>query len=71
MIDMHELHMPLSVISKGLGHDSELTTRIYIKSQENSAIHKANRAFLNQTFAPPFLFQERDKSPLQTTDCRL
>ena len=64
--NMHELHMPLSVISEGLGHDSELTTRIYIKSLENSVIHKANRAFLNQIFARPFLSQERDKTPMHT-----
>ena len=58
--NMHEMSMPLSVISQGLGHDSELTTQIYIKSLENSVIHKANRKFINQVFSYPFLSHERD-----------
>lgn len=58
--NMHELNMPLSVISQGLGHDSELTTQIYIKSLENNAIHEANRNFINQIFPHPFLSHERD-----------
>lgn len=58
--NMHEMNMPLSIISQGLGHDSELTTQIYIKSLENNIVHKANRAFINQIFSHPFLSQERD-----------
>ena len=58
--NMHELNMPLSIISQGLGHDSELTTQIYIKSLENNIVHKANRAFINQIFSHPFLSHERD-----------
>ena len=53
--NMHEMNMPLSIISQGLGHDSELTTQIYIKSLENSVIHEANRAFVNHVFSHPFL----------------
>lgn len=34
--------IPLSVISEGMGHDSEMTTRIYLASLENSVIDDAN-----------------------------
>ena len=37
----------LSVISKGLGHDSEITTQIYLDSLQNSKIDKANRLILS------------------------
>ena len=40
-------NIPLSVISDGLGHDSELTTRIYLSSLDNVEIDKANRMILN------------------------
>lgn len=39
--------VPLSVISEGLGHDSEATTRIYLASLDNIAIDKANSMILN------------------------
>ena len=58
--NMHEMNMPISVISQGLGHESELTTRIYIKSLENNTIHEANRIFISQVFSYPLLSQERD-----------
>ena len=38
--------VPLSVISEGLGHDSEATTRIYLASLDTMAIDKANRMIL-------------------------
>lgn len=60
--NMHEMNMPISVISQGLGHDSELTTQIYIKSLENNVVHEANRAFINQIFSYPLLSQEWDIS---------
>ena len=60
--NMHEMNMPLSVISQGLGHDSELTTQIYIKSLENNVVHEANRMFINQIFSYPFLPHERDET---------
>lgn len=34
--------IPLSVISEGLGHDSEATTQIYLSSLEASVVDKAN-----------------------------
>ena len=58
--NMHEMNMPLSIISQGLGHDSELTTQIYIKSLENNVVHEANRSFINQICSHPFLSHERD-----------
>ena len=39
--------VPVSVISEGLGHDSELTTRIYLASLDNSLVDKANHLILN------------------------
>ena len=38
--------VPLSVISEGMGHDSESTTQIYLASLENSTIDKANNLIL-------------------------
>ena len=35
--------IPLSVISSGMGHTSEKTTRIYLASLDNSLIDRANR----------------------------
>lgn len=40
-------HIPLSVISKGMGHDSEQTTQIYLASIDRSVIDKANKMILN------------------------
>ena len=39
-------NVPLSVISEGLGHDSEATTRIYLASLDTAAIDKANSMIL-------------------------
>lgn len=39
-------NIPLAVISEGMGHDSELTTRIYLASLECSIIDKANSLIL-------------------------
>jgi len=36
--------IPLTVISSGLGHTSENTTRIYLDSLDNSLVDRANRA---------------------------
>ena len=38
--------IPISVISKGLGHDSESTTQIYLASLETQVVDKANRKIL-------------------------
>lgn len=37
-----EQNIPLSVISQGMGHDSEKTTRIYLASLDRSRLDKAN-----------------------------
>ena len=38
--------VPLSVISDGLGHDSETTTRIYLASLDTEAVDQANSMIL-------------------------
>lgn len=40
-------NIPLSVISEGMGHDSELTTQIYLSSIECSVIDRANSLILS------------------------
>ncbi len=39
--------IPLSVISEGLGHDSEATTRIYLASLDTSIVDEANSLILS------------------------
>ena len=39
-------NVPLSVISEGMGHDSEATTRIYLASLDTAAVDKANSLIL-------------------------
>lgn len=43
----HRKNIPLSVISEGMGHDSESTTRIYLTSLDNVAIDRANTLILS------------------------
>lgn len=38
--------IPLAIISEGLGHDSELTTQIYLDSIKSCEVDKANRKVL-------------------------
>lgn len=40
-------NIPISVISEGMGHDSEATTQIYLKSLEYSLIDRANSFIIN------------------------
>ncbi|MBQ8224222.1 MAG: site-specific integrase [Bacteroides sp.] len=42
----HDEGIPLSVISEGMGHDSEKTTQIYLTSLEKGVIDSANRKIL-------------------------
>lgn len=39
-------NIPISVISEGMGHDSELTTQIYLASLETTVVDKANAQIL-------------------------
>lgn len=39
-------NIPISVISEGMGHDSEETTRIYLASLDSSVVDKANSLIL-------------------------
>lgn len=41
-----ERNIPLSVISEGLGHESEVTAQIYLDSIRSSTVDKANRLIL-------------------------
>lgn len=41
-------NIPLSVISEGMGHDSERTTQIYLASLDASKVDKANRLILGK-----------------------
>ena len=38
--------IPISVISEGMGHDNETTTRIYLASLDTSLVDKANSLIL-------------------------
>ncbi len=39
-------NIPLSVISQGMGHDSESTTKIYLASLETNVIDRANQTLI-------------------------
>ena len=40
-------NVSISVISEGMGHDSEMTTQIYLASLDTAAVDKANSVILN------------------------
>ena len=40
-------NVPISVISEGMGHDSEMTTQIYLASLDTAVVDKANSLILN------------------------
>lgn len=40
--------IPLGVISEGMGHDSENTTRLYLASLDNSVVDTANGMILHK-----------------------
>ena len=39
--------VPVSVISEGMGHESESTTRIYLASLDTSAVDRANSLIIS------------------------
>ena len=43
----HDEGIPVSVISEGMGHDSEKTTQIYLASLKTEVVDNANRKILN------------------------
>ena len=45
-------NIPLSVISEGMGHDNEETTRIYLAQLDTSIVDKANRKIIKQVAFP-------------------
>ena len=42
-----ELNIPISVISEGMGHDNEATTRIYLASIDTRVVDHANQLILD------------------------
>ncbi len=40
-------NVPISVISEGMGHDSENTTQIYLASLDTSVMDRANKKILD------------------------
>lgn len=44
----HSNNVPLSIISEGMGHDSESTTQIYLASLDMSAVDRANESILRR-----------------------
>ena len=40
-------NVPISVISEGMGHDSEMTTKIYLASLDTNVVDEANSMILN------------------------
>lgn len=46
----HRLQVPLSVISEGMGHTSEKTTRIYLSSLHHAVVDEANRVVIASIF---------------------
>lgn len=43
-------NVPISIISAGMGHSTEQTTRIYLTSLENSVIDNANKGLIDDIF---------------------
>ena len=41
-------NIPVPIISEGMGHDSEMTTQIYLASLDNSVVDKANTQILRE-----------------------
>ena len=39
-------NIPLAVISEGMGHESEATTKIYLASIETTVVDRANKMIL-------------------------
>lgn len=39
-------NIPVTVISEGMGHDSEITTQIYLAALDTSIIDRANNVIL-------------------------
>ncbi|MBR1768946.1 MAG: site-specific integrase [Bacteroidales bacterium] len=46
----HQQNIPLSVISQSMGHESEKTTEIYLKSLKSNIIHQSNHDLLANVF---------------------
>lgn len=49
---MRDMGVSLSVISKGLGHESLKTTQIYLSSIDTEGVAKANRKMIGKILRP-------------------
>ena len=58
--------IPMATISRGMGHESEKTTRIYISQIDYSDVGRANRQILSRIFAPTLL-NPHTPNPLKGT----
>jgi len=54
--------IPLSTISRGMGHESEKTTRIYISQLDSSDVGRANRQILSHFSKKRFLSVSEDRT---------
>ncbi|MBE6318294.1 MAG: site-specific integrase [Bacteroidales bacterium] len=43
-----DAHIPISIISQGMGHDSELTTQIYLATINNVLVDRANKRIITK-----------------------
>ena len=43
----YRMNIPVSVISEGMGHESERTTRIYLASLDSAVVDDANRRIIS------------------------
>lgn len=48
----HDNNVPISLISQGMGHDSEKTTRIYLDTLDTSALDNANNFIIGLLIKP-------------------
>ncbi|MBQ9675971.1 MAG: tyrosine-type recombinase/integrase [Bacteroidaceae bacterium] len=65
----HRQHVPLPIISQSMGHDSERTTEIYLKSLEGGVIHRAKH--FPRKFSYTIIYfvsksEHKEKGPAQT-----
>ena len=49
----HQNNVPMAIISQAMGHDSERTTEIYLKSLSSTRIDQANKTLLQSLFHTP------------------
>ena len=53
------MDIPISIISAGMGHTSETTTRIYLCSLEASTVDRANHKVIEQIISPKRIYSKK------------